>query len=70
MNNNVLQEIVVARRGLARIKEIKGLGCPTALFPRQRFQRLTVGVSHAHQSMPVIMLIASAASLVLFTPLV
>ena len=70
MRHNNLRREVAARRGLARIKEIKDLGCPTALFPRQRFQRLTVGVSHAHQSMPVIMLIASAASLVLFTPLV
>lgn len=61
---------VAARRGLGHIKEIKGLGCPTAVFLHQRIQRLTVGVSHAHQSIPVIMLIASAASLVLFTPLV
>ena len=61
---------MAARRGLGHIKEIKGLGCPAVLFPCQSIQRVTVGVSHAHQSMPVIMLIASAASLVLFTPLV
>ena len=61
---------VVGLDGLEYVKEIKGLVCPAALLAHQRNQRLTRLVSHAHQSIPFIISIASAASRVRFTPLV
>ena len=64
------REKKAARRGLEHIKEIKGSGCPAALFSGQRIQRLTAQVSRAHQSIPFIICMAQAASFVRFTPFV